>query len=91
MITVDEYRDYLINWCKYEIDKNDIRKNQRRVYYAANYSDVFLQRIIDGTYSFIKQVLETRILENDYFSLPLNTYGKSSYILSLCCWRGISR
>lgn len=72
MITLDEYKDYLVNWYKYEIDNTEERRNERKEYLNRVYNDDFLQKIIDDTYTFIRQIFDSSTIKKDYCSFPLN-------------------
>lgn len=54
MISLEEYKNELIAVYRYQIDNNEIKREYRKEYLAKNYSDEYLERIINNTYDVIK-------------------------------------
>jgi len=58
MFNVEEYKNYLIDYYCNECDNNEERRNKRKDYLERNYSDEYLQRIINDTLNFISTFVE---------------------------------
>ena len=58
MFKIEEYKKYLIDYYCNECDNNELKRNKRKEYLERNYSDEFLQRIIQDTLSFISFFVE---------------------------------
>ena len=69
-ICLDEYKEYLINYYVYEYDNNDVRKEERRKYLDTFYSDDYLQKVIDDTYTFTYEIINSN-LDKGYLMIPL--------------------
>ena len=66
MVTLEEYKDYIINYYRYEIDNSVEKKKQRKVELTQLYGDSFLQRIIDDTYDFLPDLLASETINSGY-------------------------
>lgn len=56
MISLDEYKEYLLNYYKYPIDSTLERKKERMIVLEKRYPDSFLNKVIDDTYNFVKDM-----------------------------------
>ena len=72
MITLDEYKEYLINFYRSEIDSGENKKMERKDYLSSHYSDQYLQKIIDDTYSFINDILSMDTIKDGYCVVGAN-------------------
>lgn len=66
-VSLDEYKEYLINKLAYPCDNDEERINSRRER-LANISDEYLQEIIDNTYAYAKYLLRRMKEENHVVS-----------------------
>lgn len=81
MITVEEYKDHLINIYRSEYDNNPEKREERKQILERHYSDEDLQRIISQTYDFIRDVLLSDTLEYGYIKMPV--YDDTTDYISL--------
>ena len=79
MTTIDEYKEYLINYYRWPIDNNEESKRKREVYLLSKYSDQYLQKIIDDTYNFIKDIFSSDTIKFGYCIFDANE-NSISYI-----------
>ncbi len=79
MTTLDEYKEYLINYYRWPIDNNEDRRKERAIYLSERYSDQYLQKIIDDTYSFIKDIFLSDTIKKGYCMFDVDE-NPSSYI-----------
>lgn len=70
MITLEEYKNALINVYRYEIDNCEVRKIKREEYLNKHYGDEYLNKIINDTYRVIKTILNT--YESNYYYIDMN-------------------
>ena len=56
MITLEEYKMYLINSYVYEIDNTDKKRQERKNYLEEKYKDVYINKIIEDTYKIIELI-----------------------------------
>lgn len=68
MIDLNNYKNYLINNYHYKIDNSLEKRAQRRVYLDTYYPDEYLSKIVDDSYSFIKDIFNDPSLEKGYIS-----------------------
>ena len=78
MITIEEYKNSLINVYWYRADNTDLKRKERREYLKNHYTDEYLNKIINDTYEFAKLVLKEDTIKWNYceFSIdkPLINY-----------------
>lgn len=79
MITLEEYKEYLISVYRYEIDNTEENINKRKNNLKRKYDDDFLRKIIIDTYSFVRDVLSSKTIKNGYCSFDLEK-DTTSYI-----------
>jgi hypothetical protein len=72
MITLEEYKEHLIGYYKYEIDNSDIKIRERARTLLARYNDEYLGKIINDTYDFIKEILYSEEISNGFYNLDLD-------------------
>lgn len=80
-ITLEEYKNYLVNKYVYEYDNNETKRQKRISILNRNYNDEYLEKIIIGTYNFVNKIIE--IYENNpngYIEIPLKREPKITYI-----------
>jgi len=80
-INIEEYKSYLVNKYKHECDNIETQRIKRMYLLNNKYNNEYLEKIILGTYKFIKKIIE--IAENDYFGyikIPLETEPNIKYI-----------
>lgn len=71
-ISLNEYKNYLVNKYIHECDNNETERTKRESILNTNYKDEFLESIIIGTYDLVAKIIE--MSENDYYGyikLPL--------------------
>lgn len=79
IFNIDKYKNYLINHFRYEMDNSDERKKYRKNYLESQYSDEFLQRIVDDTLSFIIEFIESN-LHNIHNYMDVDLLEDAGYI-----------
>ena len=83
MITLEEYKDYLISVYKYEIDNSLEKRNQRKEYLSKQYSDAYLNKIIIDTLKISNEIIEHK--ELNYYLIKLKeSYCMKTISLNLC-------
>ena len=83
MLTLEEYKLYLINNYVYEYDNTKERRLYRKGLLERDYSDDKLIEIINDTYDFIKDVLNSSIIDRGYFKSNLEKDTTSFISLNL--------
>lgn len=83
MITLEEYKEHLINTYKYEIDNSEKKRIKRKEYLSKNYKDKYLNKIIKDTLKITKQIIEYKEL-NYYFIQLKEPYLIQPISLNLC-------
>lgn len=80
-ITLNEYKDYLINIYKHEYDNTEYQITKRKNILKNKYKDNYLESIILGTYEFVNKILE---MSDDnyhgYINIPLEKRPDIVYI-----------
>ena len=76
MITLEEYKELLINTYVYEVDNSEDRKEKRREALIEVYGKEYLQKIIDDTNDFVKLILSSDTLERGYCNFEIENYNK---------------
>ena len=66
IITLLEYKRYLVDYYRYEIDNTPLKREERKKGLAYSYSDEYLQKIIDDTYSFLNDIFNSSTIELGY-------------------------
>jgi hypothetical protein len=79
MISLAEYKKYLIDSYHHEIDNTDAKREERKDELERKYSDFQLLRIINDTYSFVLTVLNSKAEKNRYYKIPID-YDTTDYI-----------
>ena len=79
IFNIDKYKNYLINHFRYEMDNSDERKKYRKNYLESQYSDEFLQRIVDDTLIFIIEFIESN-LHNIHNYMDIDLLEDAGYI-----------
>ena len=72
MITLNEYKYYLLNNYKYEIDSLPERVKEREQLLTKFYSDEFLNKIINDTYEFTIDIFNCDTLEYGYCKFEID-------------------
>ena len=79
MISLTDYKNYLIESYHHEIDNTAEKREERREELEKNYGDFQLLRIINDTYSFVLSVLNSDVEEKGYYKFPID-YDTTDYI-----------
>lgn len=79
MISLNEYKNKLVNSYNWPIDNTESEREKRRQLLTKKYSDEYLEQIISDTNSFIKDVLSSETLEYNYFKSKIDD-DTTSYI-----------
>ena len=72
MITLNEYKNHLVSVYNWPIDNTEVEIEKRRIHLNQNYEDEYLEKIINDTYSFIKDVLTSDAIERKYYKKDVN-------------------
>ena len=78
MIALEEYKMFLVNYCKYNIDRSYEQIKIRQKYLDKYYGDEYLKKIIIDTYELINQIFEFDTINFGYCSFDIdedNTTG----------------
>lgn len=67
MISLDEYKNYLVNFYSWPMDNSKSLAKKRKEILAKKYSDNYLLKIISDTNSFVKDVLISDTIDYGYF------------------------
>ena len=89
MISLTEYKQYLISVCHWPIDHDIAEIEKRKKIMNKRYSDVYLEKIIFDTNSFIYDVLASETVKDGYFEKPIYD-DTTSYIYSGLHYGGFS-
>ena len=71
MMTLEEYKNHLINFCRHACDNTEVKIKERKSELESKYSDLFLQKVIDDTNDFINDIMNSDTLKYGYCSFPL--------------------
>ena len=71
MITLEEYKEYLVNFYRVEYDNTPEKKKERREELARTYSDDMLNKVISDTYDFVEEIFNSNVQEKDCYLLKL--------------------
>lgn len=82
MISLDEYKEYLINYHIFNIDSIEENKNKRTEYLSGHYSDKYLQKVIDNTYDFVKDIFASDTIQDGYCIFDADENSQSSIYLN---------
>lgn len=72
IITLLEYKRYLVDFYRYEIDNTPLKREERRKNLVYSYSDEYLQKIIDDTYSFLNDIFNSSTIELGYCEFEIS-------------------
>lgn len=71
-ITLKQYKQYLISSYQYEIDNTPSKREERKQRLEQGYSDDELNTIIDNTYNFLKEVVNSEsVIYDGYSKIPI--------------------
>ena len=84
MISLEEYKEYLINYYRYEIDNNESGRDRRRKEISRKYKDELLVKIISDTYDFIKDIFASDTIKFGYCKFDLDMDTTSYISLNIC-------
>ncbi len=79
MITLEEYKNILVNVHVYEYDNNEEMCRQRRILLNRQMSDDYLKQIIRDTYSFIRDIFDSESIKEGYCSFDIQD-NETKYI-----------
>lgn len=79
MITLEEYKKYLIEYYRYEYDNSIEKRLERTLLLGRKFNDLLIQKIINDTYDLIKEVLDSDEAKNGYCKFELDE-DSTSYI-----------
>ena len=83
MITLEEYKEYLISVYRYEIDNTEENIIKRKNNLKKEYDDNFLRKIIIDTYKFIREILSSETIKHGFCSFDLEDDNTSYIYLDL--------
>lgn len=67
MISLNEYKNYLVNTYSWSIDKSEVLVLKRKKVLEKKYSDEFLSKIISDSYEFARSVLDDASINYGYY------------------------
>ena len=80
MMTLDEYKNYLINFSSWNIDNNKEAITARKELLNKLYTDTYLTKIIIDTYNFANDVLRSYNIKWGYYEAEVNDYDNCFFI-----------
>lgn len=83
MITLDEYKEQLISYYRWEYDNTLEKKEERKKYLLRKYDDMYLQKIINDTYDFIKDIIYSEQVKEGVYRLDFNEYSQDDIWLNI--------
>ena len=72
MISLEEYKKYLLNSYCYPIDSLPDRVKERKYFLERNYPDNFLNKVIEDTYLFVKDIFNCETLKHGYCDFEID-------------------
>lgn len=72
MITLEEYKEYLLSYYRYNIDSLPEKRKEREFLLSKFYKDDLLNKIINDSYSFVEDIFNCDTLEYNYCSFDLD-------------------
>ncbi len=66
MITLDEYKEHLVSVYFWPMDSDEKYVEERRVTLQKRYSDEYLTQIINDTYDFLREALDSETMNSSY-------------------------
>lgn len=78
MITLEEYKTRLLDFYRYPIDSTQEKRKEREFLLKRQFSDKFLKKILNDTYSFAKDVVNSDTVKHNYCSFDIeddNSFG----------------
>lgn len=72
MISLNEYKNYLVNTYSWPIDNSEELILKRRKLLELKYGDEFLSKVIGDSYSFARSVLNSSTINSGYFRNELS-------------------
>lgn len=79
MISLNEYKEYLVDKYNYEIDNNEEKREYRNRLLSTMFEDAFLEKIISDTYEFVGDILNSTAINDGYYIIQVND-DETSYI-----------
>lgn len=70
-VSLEEYKNYLVNVSKSNYDKTLEKKQDRIEKLNKNYGDELLNKIIEDTYEFAKELVDCETIKSDYCEIEL--------------------
>lgn len=67
MISLEDYKYYLINYFRWPIDNNQLQIQKRKLELIRKYPDEYLEKIINNTTDFLKDILQSDIIKDKYY------------------------
>lgn len=83
MISLTEYKQYLISVCHWPIDHDIAEIEKRKNIMNKRYSDEYLEKIISDTNDFVYDVLSSETVKQGYFSKEIDDDTTSYIYLNL--------
>lgn len=84
MITLEEYKEHLVEVYRYPIDTLPENIQKRKDNLERKYKDEYLSEIINDTYNFILEVLNSNTIEKRYCNIPIEEDDTKDISLNLC-------
>lgn len=81
MITLEDYKTYLINVYVHKIDNTEDKTFERQKYLEENYSDDYLHKIIFDTYKIIDLICQEK--SSNYYNIKLEENNPKYILLNL--------
>ena len=72
MISLETYKKYLVDFCLCAYDNTEEKREKRREELARRYPDTYLQKVIDDSYAFVKDIFTCETVQDGYCSFPVD-------------------
>ena len=83
MITLDDYKKLLVEYYVFDVDNTAFKQIERTALLSVNYTDAYLNQIVENTNEFVEKLFEERREKKDYWQYHLGTDARSTIFLGL--------
>jgi len=80
-VSLEEYKNYLVNKYRYEYDNNETQRQKRMSLLNCKYNNEYLDSIIEGTYNLVSKIIKMSESNNySFIEIPLECEPEIVYI-----------